>query len=265
MQKGFRPVGSTLSMSGLLGLAFPALATMYVNDTGVRHDDWYPPILQTLFFDNTDLGPPLPKKSFSVAITRDESGSRDEYGGSLTIGGLPHFDDPRVNVSMDARVASVAVERDFSRNSTALSFYYFPTAGITIGGKYYSRGTYYALDTGSPWILLPMDSWRALQSAWDPPVVSTDDYSNMKLDCDAVLREPFCVVLQSPDGDVPFCLNSQDLKNRDESGECQSPVYLGEPGLYILGDPFFKNVVVEHDWTDFESKGAATLKYVLRY
>ena len=255
-------------MSGILGLGFPALATMSVNDTGVNREYWYPPVLQTLFFDNTDLALPLPKKSFSLTMTRDESGSRDEYGGSLTIGGLPHFDDPRVNVSMDARVASVAVERDFSRNSTALSFYYFPTAGITIGGKYYSRGTYYTLDTGSPWIELPMDSWSALQSAWDPPIVNTDGYSNTnsntKLNCDAVLREPFCVVLQSLEGDVPFCLDSQDLKYRDENGECQSPVYLGDEGKYGLGTPFLKNVVVEHDRTDFESKGAATLKYVLR-
>jgi hypothetical protein len=213
-------------------MAFPALTRAINLTTGDPVP--YPSIMDTLFEVDT-FDPPL-AQLFSIALSRDVSAAGN--GGTLTIGGVPDFTDPTVNVSSDAST-SAALQFVTSFSATDYSFYSIIIDGYVLGESIVGAQTQIIIDSGADAIEAPTDIANAVNNLW---TAVNDDGT---LPCDAGFTEPFGIAI----GGATYYVNPADLIS-NENGVCNSLVSPGDGDQFLVGDPFLKNVLAIYDWGD---------------
>ena len=280
-------------MSGIVGLAFPALTEEYT-DSGARLS--YNSLMQTIFeireyhsltshvletFLHTTFvpkcstlilnlpatetySPPLASRAFSIAISRDVAG--DGYGGVFTIGGVPSsfLTDPTINVtSLSAYTFTPFSEYPSNFQGNVLSYYAISVDGFSIsssastsstGVTLLDPSTVVIIDSGANALILPKTAANEFNAAWTPPGhYSGFDYI---VPCTATLNSTLGI---SVGGRVYPIGEPSDLMgrttNQDGSIVCYSLVENGDAesgeegrGMYIVGDPWPRNVLAVFDW-----------------
>jgi hypothetical protein len=232
------PGGSMAGLaSGILGLAFSPITSNYPANVPWSPNVTYIPSksIMTTIFESREI----PHK-FSLAVSRGAEGSSD--GGTLTIGGLPNLDDPRVNATNDFASTPLTPSVDFQR--TYIAWY-----TITVDGFYYgtlgnmtanTNSTPYILDSGAPTIDLPPDDYERWLSMFEPRI-PRGTKEDPEVSCNATIP-----ILEFRIGGKLFPLNPVDLVVLI-GGRCYSKVGKGAPP-YTLGDRFYRNVLAVHDW-----------------
>lgn len=202
-------------MSGLFGLPYSNTTDYHDGSGKVKK---FETALSLLYRAN-----PAQQRYFSLALSRDDSGSGD--GGTFTLGGLPNLADPSVNVSSDKYTAS-KVHTAWDPN----------IEGFTVGDKLFNKEYRVLVDTGGSALWVPSDVKAAVDSLWVPKIGT-----NGKLDCNAQLSSPVGVNL----GGTVYYMEARDLIWRDSNG-CSSGVFtMGD--MPTLGLPFLKNVLAVFD------------------
>ena len=228
-----------------MGLGFPGATGGYSRNATTKkfQPTSYPSIISVLFDNVTNAyDPPLPQM-FSIALSRDKSGTGQ--AGKFTIGGVPSLNYPDVNVS-STEPSSAALIPYAGISSTELSFYSFLIDGYAIGSNTTAGGSIQVIvDSGAPTFEMPAALAKKVNSLWTPKG-KLDDSGDLILDCSATLSEPVGVTI----GGTTYYLQSQDLMLKSE-GDCFSAVSAGdqEDGI-LIGDPFLKNVLAVFDWED---------------
>jgi len=230
--------------SGLAGFSFPALTSEYagtnptIDGTAKAEQIVYNPIITTLIADGS-IAAPL----FSLAIERDLEGP----SGFLALGGVPP-----VNFVQNFTETPILLTK-IEGFPVALDFYTIETQGFTVNGKVLTGSTdttQYIVDSGTTLNYLPTNLANAVNAAFDPPAVFSEEDGAYIVDCDAV-APTFAVIING----TQFFHNALDLilPIGTERGKevCISGVDDGgddfREDVFILGDTFQKNVVTVFD------------------
>jgi len=224
-------------------MAFPAL-TSYYPGTDPSQDsgpsEHYNSLFETMFV--VDTFTPTLEPCFSLALSRDESANG--FGGSFIIGGVPNPNDPRINSSDSTAVSTPLV---FYDSYSSYSFYAIDIDSIWAAGTQVDAGTTMVIDSGAPGLYLPQDAADAFNAAWSP-AGQLNSAGVVVIDCAATTPG-----LAIGIGGQWLPLNSLDLVYN--SGDyCYSAVQAASSsssGIYLLGDPFLKNVVAVYDWANY--------------
>ena len=211
-------------------MAFPAL-TSAINST-TRDPVPYPSIMDNLF-EIATFDPPLAQQ-FSIALSRDVSAAGN--GGTLTIGGVPDFTDPTVNVSSDTST-SATLQLVTSFSTVNYTFYSIIIDGYVLGESTMGAQTQIIIDSGADVIEAPTDIANAINGLWT--TVNADG----SLPCDAGFTEPFGIAI----GGATYYVNPADLIS-NVNGVCNSLVSPGDGDQFLVGDPLLKNVLAIYDW-----------------
>src|SRR5271154_2801899 len=217
-------------------MAFPAL-TSEVDGSGNGAN--YDSLFQTLFVDDT-FNPPLAPE-FTLVISRDSS--QNDYGGSLTIGGVPNLWDPTVNAS--GTYSSAAFQLVAAVSTSAYSFYSIDVDAFAAGGATYDANTQVIVDSGANILALPETTANAFNSLWSSGG-SYDSNHLFVIDCTATPGD-----LGISIGGTYFYINPVDLMAQYDATQCYSLVQPSDSstgGFYVLGDPFLRNVVAVYNW-----------------
>ena len=237
---GNDPVGN---VSGLVGIvAYPKDTTVYPG-TDPKKDITcsgnsscgpvpYSPLFSTIFNDN------LTKPLFATALSRGKVS-----GGVLTIGGIPHKDDPYVNVT-DV-VATVPIEP--YTNTTFLLNYFIGVDEMQYTGAPSNAGQgRYIVDTGTSANTFPAAQAAAINALYSPPAVLNKTINLYTVPCNATVPQ-----LGIKIGGQVFNHNPQDMivKSPAIDGLCYSAIQtsLATLVLPILGATFLKNVLAVFD------------------
>ncbi|KAJ5630926.1 acid protease [Penicillium longicatenatum] len=237
--------------SGLTGLAYPALTSAYSERTEQQEE--YNPIFTTMYEDG------LVDSYFSLAILRDVSGD----AGYLTLGGLPPIDFNETFTTTDILVTSIEGYSD------SYDFYTINIDSMSINGKAISGSggsdIQYIVDSGTTLNYYPTSVADAVNAAFDPAAVYSDDEGAYVVDCDATAPTHTITI-----GGTAFTINPLDMilyAGTDDDGNavCISGIDDGgddsSEDLYILGDTFQKNVVTVFDVGAVEMKFAPHVDY----
>ena len=234
------------NVSGLVGLAYPASTNAYhgndpyqdCKDTtgpnatscGPAH---YSPLLTTIF--NDKLAAPI----FSFALSRGT-----KAGGMMSVGGIPHLNDPHVNAST-SRMATVPLEPLTSDPSLAVYLSY--SSGFHFPGSTLHAGAgQYIFDTGTGINVVPRAQADKINGAFNPPGSFNKTAGLYLVQCNA----------SAPDfgiefGGTTFYHNPADmiLPVPGEDVLCVSAIQSSLSTVYqpILGAPFMKNVLAVFD------------------
>jgi hypothetical protein len=230
--------------SGVLGLAFPGATSAYIGNDATADDTnplaLYPSILQTIF--DSDLVTP---HQLTLAISRDASSKGN--GGYLVIG------DPtsllaNANVGADTTITAT-VPMEFTHGFSYHTFY-STTPDQVVYTDTATSPHQYILDCGSQYLFLHDYDTTHLAPLYDPPA-TIGDSGLYTVPCNA--KPP---KLGFTFNKVTFNINPIDMIVTDAQlpkGTCYSAVqsenYVGNP---TLGDTFFRNVVVIHDWSKMQ-------------
>ena len=237
-------------VSGLVGLAYPLLTTVYPgNDpstdvacntsTGANDIDCnrqsISPLLSTIF--SNSLAPPV----FSFAIGRGAPAA-----GFMAIGGLPNIHDPLVNITKKATQVTVPIQK---LDGTQDYFYYL--AGVD-GVRYpgapagAAKGQY-VVDTGTIPIIVGQEGAKAIGALFDPPAQKSG--GNWFVYCNSTAPEIGVTI-----GGKTFMINPKDLildrGQPDSPDVCFSGVQgATAAGHYppVLGSVFLRNVLAVFD------------------
>lgn len=215
-------------------MSYPDLTTLYsgsdVNADSPSNRVEYSSIVNTIF--NVEK---LTSPVFSTALSRD-SGTATEFGGVLTMGGIPSFTDPAINVTgslITVPNASPQIRYDVAINGIS----YANDGGLDAGGVY-------TLDTGSPAIYTSDDIANDIATKYDPPGVWNTANQVYITSCGA--KPPsFSVTI----GGQEFPVNPVDLLSGDvgnSAASCQIPIIGGT--AKVLGGVFLRNVLAVFDW-----------------
>lgn len=209
-----------------------------VDNTAAGKQIVYDPILTTLYKDG--LIPPL----FSLAISRDISGP----SGYLALGGLPPV--PFVPLFTSTPILITTIQG----YPKTYDFYTININGVVLNGKSLpgSGGNIqYIVDSGTTLNYFPTAVSNAVNAAFVPPAVYSDEEGAYVVDCKA--KAPSMGIKISG---TTFWTNHLDmilLAGTDANGTdiCISGITDGgsdtASDLYILGDTFQKNVVSVFD------------------
>jgi Eukaryotic aspartyl protease len=230
-------------------MAFPGLTSDY-EGTNPSQDsgpsEHYNSLFETMFV--VDTFTPTLEPYFSIAISRDESGNG--YGGAFVIGGVPDPNDPHIN-SSDSTAASTPLVA--YNSGSDYSYYAIDVDSIWAAGTQVDYGTTVVIDSGAPYLYLPQDAADAFNAAWSP-AGQANSGGVVIIDCAATTPGLAIGV-----GGQWLPINSLDLVMNGGS-YCYSAVQVvsdSTSDIYILGDPFLKNVVAVYDW------GNSAMEYVL--
>ncbi|KAF8322526.1 acid protease [Clavulina sp. PMI_390] len=237
--------------TGLLGLAFPNLTSVYVGtdptkDSAANNEPYYP------FFWNAVKDKLVSKPYFSVALNRgsfaaQESSTYDPNLGYLAFGGV-------APVATTAPTVVAPMQGLLSQHYGFQYWYY-----IVDIDKYVFPGSAHLttasnvtiLDTGTTLNYIPTDSAAAYNAAFKPPAKYSDDWGGYVVECDAKVPA-FDVVI----GGKSFSIDAKDqllpLGVYEHGKElCYSGTQDGGPAedgnIFILGDVFLHNVVATFD------------------
>lgn len=221
-QTSLRNLGQPV-MSGLLGL--PHLAMSNAVDASGNLVQYQPP-LYTLYQDNPSMG-----DYFAFTLSRDASNSGN--GGLFTLGGVPDFSDPTVNVDANTYTVSDVVG-DPELYSGTWSFHIDNWA--IDNSQPYSQSQVVLIDSGSSQMWIPPDVAAAVNALWDSGI-----NNNGVVDCNAQLTEAFSITIQG----ISYPISSEDLRYQNpDNGYCYTLVLDQIKGdAPILGIPFLKNVL----------------------
>ncbi|CZR50183.1 related to pepsin II-1 precursor [Phialocephala subalpina] len=241
--------------SGLIGLAYPALTSAYagtdptLDNSASGEQIEYSPIFQTMY--TAGLVSPL----FSLAILRDISGD----SGYLALGGLPPVDINGTFTSTPILITSI------DGYLQTYDFYTINIEGITLNGKTVrgsSGATQYIVDSGTTLNYFPTSIANAINRAFVPPAVYSDDDGAYIVSCTATApslginingtifyTNPLDMILLAGTGEDgnDVCISGIDDGGSDAAED-----------VYILGDTFQKNVVTVFD------VGAGELQFAAR-
>ncbi|OAG00138.1 acid protease [Paraphaeosphaeria sporulosa] len=230
--------------SGLMGLAFPTLASNY-------HDLNYTTVVGSLF--ETHQVPPL----FSLALSRPTPQS-PTAGGLLAIGGIPDvpYTPPFVRVPITPVLAHTYAFYTIPVDGFAITP---PSGPATVPVANMTSSTVSGtsqrahrqdgaaplqmiLDSGSTLLYLPDATADYLASLFSPPARYVPSSNTYITSCRA--QQPrFGVVI----GGTTFYINPEDMLTREGRGRCSLAVQRMEEGDAVLGDAWMKNVLVVFD------------------
>ncbi|KAJ5884359.1 hypothetical protein N7504_011931 [Penicillium tannophilum] len=237
--------------SGLTGLAYPALTSAYSERTEEQEE--YNPIFTTMYEDG------LIDSYFSLAILRDVSGD----SGYLTLGGLPPVNFTETWTTTDILITSI------SGYTKAYDFYTINIDSVSINGETVSGSggsdIQYIVDSGTTLNYYPTSVADAVNAAFSPAAVYSDDEGAYVVDCDATPPTHTITI-----AGTAFTINPLDMilyAGTDDDGNdvCISGIDDGgddsSEDVYILGDTFQKNVVTVFDVGAVEMKFAPHVDY----
>lgn len=180
---------------------------------------------------------------FSLAIERDLEGP----SGYLALGGVPPVDFVQNFTSTPILITTI------EGYPQTLDFYTIEIDSLTLNGATLAGSTQavqYIVDSGTTLNYLPTALADAVNAAFDPPAVFSDDEGAYVVDCDAT-PPSFAIVING----TAFFHNPLDmiLPAGTSRGKevCISGIDDGgddlEEDVFILGDTFQKNVVTVFD------------------
>ncbi|KAF5871887.1 putative aspartic-type protein [Botrytis fragariae] len=230
--------------SGLVGMAYPGITSAYKGSTQVV----YNPIFTTMYEEE------LVDSLFSLAIERDVSGP----AGYLALGGVPPVDFVQDFASTPILVTSI------TGYPKTYDFYTIKIQAAYLNGKAISGAAtpQYIVDSGTTLNYLPTTMANAINKAFVPAAVYSNDEGAYVVSCTAV-PPVFGIEI----GGTVFYTNPLDMilyAGTDDDGNdvCISGIDDGgsdtADDLYILGDTFQKNVVTVFD------VGAGVLQFAAR-
>ncbi|KAF4635439.1 hypothetical protein G7Y89_g2651 [Cudoniella acicularis] len=237
--------------SGLMGLSYPTLTSAF-NGTDPNGDFGntgrlqYAPII-TSMIQQGSISP-----VFSLAIER---GPVNASAGVIAFGGIPHIHVESPYVSTPIQMTSIDF---FGTNITTPTYQFYsiyPDAfvygppsksdhtapNVT---SYNSSQILHIVDSGTSLNLLPGDLADAVAAQFNPPAVYDPTTGTYVVPCNA--EAPYFGVQIS--GQILY-LNPKDM-TYELGGVCKSTIANAGPageGTFILGDPFFRNVVAVFD------------------
>ncbi|KAL8819645.1 MAG: hypothetical protein Q9223_001965 [Gallowayella weberi] len=238
------------SSSGLIGLAFPALTSVY-NGSNPKYTSESDVIPYTPLFTNMytkGLVAPI----FSIAINRHG----EETGGLLALGGLPP-------VNHSSAFACTPIKMTSSRHSQTgingttidppqFKYYAITVEGVQAGTPFDNDSFDAHVDSGTSLIYLPEDTADAYNKLFDPP--AKHNYSSGQYNVPCTAKPP---ALGIKIGGQTFQINPVDLIVHAADGTCFSGISASYSGPAVLGDVFLKNVVAVFDLGHHEMKFAA--------
>ncbi|KAJ9612586.1 hypothetical protein H2200_004183 [Cladophialophora chaetospira] len=246
--------GLTRFASGLVGLGFSPMTGDWTADSIATNFTHIPTkSLLTSLFEQHKISP-----QFAVSISRPSGKEVLSYGGVLTIGGLPHLEDPKVNATDDFASASFETYDSSELNETTHGLPLLADYVISVEGIYYgalgnmsvnSKPAQYLLDCGSPGIKIPIAHFNNWLAMFNPPLQGG---AENEVSCSAPVPE-----FKFKIGGKLFPINPADLVQKWTDGRCYQTLS-GSDGSgappYLLGDLFYRNVVAVHDWEKLEMR-----------
>ncbi|KAH8811054.1 aspartic peptidase domain-containing protein [Xylogone sp. PMI_703] len=223
-------VGYSGEASGLVGLAYPHLTTVYPD----CNQQNYSPLLTTMFRDG------LVEPVFATALSRSKT-----TGGVITLGGIPDIDDPQINATQNSAVTVPNEILDGTRHHT---YYLITVDGFCYSGAAANAGKgQYVVDTGTIPNSFPEDQARAFNALFQPPAIWNDKLGIYVVQCNATAPD-----LAVEIGGKLFYHNPKDLivSACQDSLGCMSGVQAGTtvPGFPpILGSVFLRSVLTIFD------------------
>lgn len=215
-------------------MSYPDLTSVYTG-TDVTADSesnriQYSSILNTIF--NIEQ---LTEPVFSVALSRSSTTASD-FGGTLTMGGVPSLTEPGINVT--GSVSTVV-------NASPKIRY-----DVTIGGISFADltaqddGGVYTLDTGTTYLLTTDAIANTVATEYEPAGVWNATSGVFMTSCSA-MPPSFHVTIGGQDFPInPVDLLYGDVGNADAS--CTIPIQGGSSR--VLGGVFLRNVLAVFDW-----------------
>lgn len=252
--------GDTFS-SGLVGLAFPSITSVYsgsdprqdVASTRGSNQIPYSPLMNTIFFVQ-NLTAPI----FSISLSRDGGKSTYGYGGSIEIGGTPDLQQSTINASSTFVTAPIQLfgQQAISSSKTAYTFYAVDVDGLSYRTARSQRSIQYIVDSGTTLFYVPSADAAAINALFVPPAQLVQ--GNYLIECNA---KPPQIGVKI--GGTVLPLNPQDLiyKTSTSSSVCQSGIQDGGTGPYILGDVFMVNVISVFDVGNMQMRFASRPYY----
>ncbi|KAJ9604449.1 hypothetical protein H2200_011285 [Cladophialophora chaetospira] len=236
--------------SGIVGLAYPLLTTVYpgddpstdiicntsigVNDISCNRQS-ISPLLSTIF--SSSLAPPI----FSFAIGRGAPAA-----GVMTIGGVPNIHDAQVNVTNKATRVTVPIEKLEGHQG----YFYYTTSvdGFRYSGAPAGEGNgQYIVDTGTVPITIGPKDAKAFGVLFNPPAQKQG--ATWYVYCNSTAPNLGVTI-----GGQTFNINPKDLildmGQTDPPGICFSGVQEGTTaGDFppVLGSVFLRNVLAVFD------------------
>jgi hypothetical protein len=255
--------------SGILGLAYPALTSAhpgrnYPNDTIslITNRIVYNPLLNNMYDQGLSSEP-----WFSVALERLPANVSTGAGGYFGVAELPP-----VEHSSEWTVAPVEITKSipdsFYPNGipeltlwtlTVSSVSWSPAAGTgkcKSGVTTNSTAFQASVDTGNPFLQLPVEITAAINAVYDPPAVLDENSGHYIVDCDARAPKVSLTI-----ANATFWLDERDMITQVSPGQCISSVVpIAESigiSLSFLGDAFLRNVVAVFDFGKDEMRFSA--------
>jgi aspergillopepsin I len=191
---------------------------------------------------------------FSLAILRDISGP----SGYLSLGGTPPVD------FVDDFTSTPILVTTITGYPKGYDFYTIEVESVEVGRKSLAGGKY-IVDSGTTLNYMPTSIATAVNSAFSPPAVYSNDVGAYIVDCKAKAPSLGITI-----GGTVFNTNALDmilLAGTDANGNdvCITGVVDGgnnpSEDVYILGDVFQKNVVSVFDIGATEMRFAARENY----
>ena len=256
--------------SGLIGLAFPSLTSIYLG-TNDSHDGVYNQVEYNPLFTNmyTKGGiPPI----FSLAITRGT------WGGTLAIGGLPNVAHESTFATSPFQLISAQAGTFGPIDNTTVipqfQYYTITIQGYQVAGKYYGQqvGTFsynvfgppddpeteqVIVDSGTTLNYVSDDVAQVTNLLFDPPAAYSAKDNVYYVDCDATPPQ-FGVDI----GGQIFLTNRDDMIIDEGYGSCITGITnAGTDFIGILGDVFLKNVLAVFDVGASQMRFSARVNY----
>jgi hypothetical protein len=222
------------SISGLLGMAFPAGTTAFKGDNPENDDvknltnhAVYNPLFTTMYAEGKVA--PL----FSMAIGRGTS------GGVLAIGGLPEgYSD--TNFTSTPLLKSTL--NSAGKASQQFRFYNISVDGVSFSGTQNTSPFFAIVDSGTNLNFVPDGVADALNGFFIPPATLDETSQLYLVDCNATAPDVGVVI-----NGATFDINYVDMIVPNGDGTCASGMQRSASNLSVLGDVFMKNVLAVFD------------------
>ncbi|KAE8327264.1 aspartic peptidase domain-containing protein [Aspergillus sergii] len=249
------PMGREGISHGVMGLGYPSITsahpgTSVPNNTYFYNRAVYSPVFNTMFEQG------LVEPYFTIALAHTARDSTATFGGYLTLGDLPPV-EPKSDFSAVPVEIMKDVPAEFTSGKQQRAYWAFTVQGV----KYGSSGEETAalktdnnpwqvfVDTGNDFSILPEAVVDPVNKQFSPPGVWNDKLKVYVVDCDAKAPE-FGVTI----GNQTFYHAAEDLIYEVGEGVCVSSLLPAEKVgmkyvvVYVLGAPFYKNVIAVHDF-----------------
>ncbi|KAF7322169.1 Acid protease [Mycena kentingensis (nom. inval.)] len=239
--------------SGLIGLAFPELTSVY-NTTDPTKASGANQLPYDPMFVSAVKQKRVKAPFFSVALDRgsfdaQENSPFDPNLGFLAFGGLAPVPVTSTSVTVPVEGYSVTTGIPSSAPGSPFFFYTIPVEAYTFPGsnRVHTANNNTILDTGTTLNFVASDVIAAYAAEFHPPATLSDEFGLYIVDCDARVP-PFSVTI----GGTAFAIDGRDQiipAGEDDDGNviCILGTQDGGPDvaedIFILGDTFLHNVV----------------------